>query len=185
MEKAKKEKELSPEEQKFQATCRLVGVWSLTELRFVRKCSLKLKYSEKEYIGKWLRDRGFKFGKYPIAEYLQNREKIWADATGPLVFKYKIRTLIPGQGVTKEWAVGTFTPRKDAFDAAGRPKIEFRGITRDEAEEIIDRFGMVLVEKNSDGWIYDTPDGKFLRQFGHKSANLSGANWIGPTLKED
>lgn len=170
---------------KDELLCEALGVWSLTELRFVRKCSLKLKYSEKEYIGKWLRDRGFKFGKYPLEEYLQNRKKIWADATGPLVFKYKMRTLIPGQGVTKEWAVGTFTPRKDAFDATGRPKIEFRGVTRADAEQLIEEYGLVLVVKNADGWIYDTPDGLVLKQFGHKSANLSGANWIGQTFKED
>lgn len=171
---------------KDELLCEALGLWSLTELRFVTCSSLGVTSTVRKYLSEWLRSKGLSFGKHSKEEYLKNRKAIWDAVCTPLVFKYKMRTAVPGQGVTKEWAVGEFQFGRGCFSASGKPKITFCGVTAAQAQDIIDQFGMVLVEKNADGWIYDTPDGAFLKQFGHGSADLSGANWISlPGRDED
>ena len=182
MEKAKTKK-ISPEEKRYQSVCKLVGVWSLTELRFVTKRSVLshrgVGPKTLEYISGWLDARGFSFGRHKLKEYLEKRAQVWAEETCPIVFKYKIRPVVAALGVSTEWAVGEFWPEKSNFGPSGKPKIVFRGVTSGEAQDLIDEFGLVLAEKNRDGEIYDSPDGRFLKHFGHGSADLSRAHNIG------
>jgi len=178
-----KAKKLTPKERAFADACTLTGVLSLTELRFVtRKSVLDCRGIGKKklaYIAGWLKQRGLRFGKHQLGEYLENRRQIWADETGFIVFKYKIRPVVPSLGVSTEWAVGEFWPERANFGQSGEPKIVFRGVTSAEARDLIDEYGLVLAEKNREGEIYDSPDGRFLKHFGDKGADLSRAHNIG------
>lgn len=186
MEKAKK---LTPAEQKYQRTCKLIGVWSLTELRFVTKRSLlQLKgvgAATIKYIADWLQQRGFTFGKYTLEYYLDNKMLVWSDETGIIVFKYKVRPIISALGIAKEWAVGTFCPTKANFSSSGKPRISFRGLTAGDAQALICDAGLVLAEENTEGEIYDSQDKRFLKHFGHGSADLSNAHNIEIAGRED
>lgn len=186
---ATREKRLTPEEKKYEDICKLVGVWSLTELRFVSRVSVLARKGvgkkTMEYIKAYLTARGLTYGKYSLDYYLKHRKEIWADATGLIVFKYKIRPIVPALGITKEWAVGQFTPAKANFTGSGRPKVTFRGVLASEARELIEDRGLVLAHETADGVIYDTPDRKFLEHFGNKGCDLSGARNIDIAKREE
>jgi hypothetical protein len=171
-----------PEVKKYNKTCKACGVNSLTELRFISKSAISQRKGigrkTEDYIKKYLSSRGFSFGSHTVEEYNENKNKIWADATGVIVFKYKIRSILPGLGLGYEWAIGEFAPDKANFGSFGKPKPIFRNICREEAKDMIAELGLVPALETSDGVIYDSPDKKFFQHFGHKSSDLSGANNI-------
>lgn len=152
------------------------GLFSPTECRFIKRKSLgKLKGvgdATLRAVKKHLSTYGFSFGKHSLEDYLANREQIWADASGILVFQYKVRSIIIGTGFTTEWALASFVPKQGTFTEKGLPILSFRALSREEARDIIEENGMELAYEDNDGMIYDSPDGKFLAQFGRGSSSL-------------
>lgn len=187
--KKKQEVILTPEEKAYLDALERTGLDSLTELRFISKRVVMKREgvgrSTMKYLNEYLASRGLTYGNHTFEDYKENKETIWKEACGLIVFKYKIRSLLPGMGLGIEWAVGEFTPDKENYGEFGKPRIMFRGVTRRDALGIIDDNGLTLALETKDGVIYDTPERKFLRQFGHKGSDLSRAHYIPTAGKQD
>ena len=138
-----------------------------------------------KYITDYMTARGLEFGNHTLQDYTENKAKIWADATGIIVFKYKVRSVLSTFGICNQWAVGEFIPAKQNYGPFGKPKISFRGISQAKAAELIETRGLELVTENKDGLIFEAPDGRFLKQFGAKGCDLSRAAHIDTTPEKE
>jgi len=156
------------------------GLASITECRFVTRKEIaelvpRAMVSE---IAAHLASLGLDWGDHTIEGYLADRRKIWHRASGDCVFKYHIRPVVAGMASGTEWASVEFNPERSGFGDDCMPKLSFRPLHRSDAMEMISRRGLVLSFESPDGIVYESPDGRFRKQF--KGADLSRADALDP-----